>query len=181
VPIQAIHRHQGRFYCFVKEGDKWRPKPVTIGASNEKFVVINDGLSEKDFVALNPVELIDQVTLPDAPPPDGELIAAAEAPVVASETPATTPAAPPTSPVGESPAPHSSFNTGDIVAQIFERGDANADGALTRDELPAQFRDRFTTVDANGNGSIDKAELAAAMARHARERAADAGPAASGE
>jgi hypothetical protein len=65
----------------VKDGDGWRPTPVTLGSSNEKTVVISDGLTEKDFVALNPVELLDQVTLPDAPPPAGEALAAAPAEV----------------------------------------------------------------------------------------------------
>ena len=51
VPIQAIHRHQGRYYCMVKDGDTWRPMPVTLGSSNEKTVVISEGLTEKDFVA----------------------------------------------------------------------------------------------------------------------------------
>ncbi len=69
VPIQSVHRHQGRYYCFVKEQLGWRVQPVTLGPSNDKQVVIEDGLSEGQVVALDPGNLLELVTLPDVPKP----------------------------------------------------------------------------------------------------------------
>jgi HlyD family secretion protein len=174
VPIQAIHRHQGRYYCLVKNGDEWKPQPVVLGSSNEKSVVINEGLSEKDFVALNPVELLDQVELPDAPPPDAAIAANAEQPIaapivnVAAETSvAKNTATPPPA------APPSGSNPADIAQRIFARADANHDGMLTSDELPEQFRGGFAATDADSNGSIDQSELTAAMTRRMQANAAN--------
>ncbi len=185
VPIQAIHRHQGRYYCMVKNGDAWKPQQVTLGSSNEKFVVVNDGLSEKDFVALNPVELLSEVELPDAPPPD-----AAAGEQIADETrgeatPETVGVASPASPtaltfaVGESarPAPEGMPNPAAIASSIFARSDANNDGKLSQDEMPEQFRDNFAQTDTNGDGGIDQTELVTAMQRRMQQRtAASAGP-----
>jgi len=72
VPIQSVHRHQGRYYCFVKEEDGWRPQQVSLGASNEKQVVVKDGLEEGQVVAMNPGVLLDDVDLPQLPAAGGE-------------------------------------------------------------------------------------------------------------
>jgi hypothetical protein len=160
----------------VKAGEEWTAKPVTLGSSNEKFVVVNDGLTEQDFVALNPVELLEEVELPDAPPPDaaeGEQIAADARP--ASVTPIASPVAGSESannaPSQGAPDPAA------IAGAIFARGDANKDGKLSQDEMPEQFRSSFAQTDANGDGGIDQGEMQTAMQRRMRERAAaNAGP-----
>jgi multidrug efflux pump subunit AcrA (membrane-fusion protein) len=177
VPIQAIHRHQGRYYCMVRNGEGWKPQPVTLGSSNEKFVVISDGLSEQDFVALNPVELLDQVQLPEAPPPDGEMVADAGSPAAAvvvenAAPPAALNTTATTNESAPAAVPPAAPNPAAIATAIFTRGDANKDGVLTQDELPEQFRDGFAQTDANGDGSIDQSELTTAMTRRMQERAA---------
>jgi len=45
------------------------------------------------------------------------------------------------------------------------RADANKDGKLSGDELPPFMRDRLEQIDTNKDGSIDKTELEAGMAR----------------
>jgi Ca2+-binding EF-hand superfamily protein len=37
--------------------------------------------------------------------------------------------------------------------------DANGDGKLSQDELPARIADRFALADADGDGSVSKEEL----------------------
>jgi len=43
--------------------------------------------------------------------------------------------------------------------------DKNGDGKVGRDELPEQMQGFFDRMDANGDGSIDKAEIEAMRAR----------------
>jgi hypothetical protein len=43
---------------------------------------------------------------------------------------------------------------------LFSHADANEDGVLTEDELPAELWDRLSTGDTDGDGSIAPAELA---------------------
>ncbi|MCA9269763.1 MAG: HlyD family efflux transporter periplasmic adaptor subunit [Planctomycetales bacterium] len=182
VPIQAVHRHQGRYYCMVRDGAGWQAKPVTLGPSNEKQVVIVDGLKAAETIALNPTALIDQVTLPDLPPPvvsppGGAIAAAAESPAPPIGAPPGGPSGPPPSgdrPGGGSPsdrppggaagpAAGGRPNAAQIVASMFTRNDANKDGVLSEDELPERARENFAETDANGDGSIDRAEMTASI------------------
>jgi hypothetical protein len=62
---------------------------------------------------------------------------------------------PPGGGLGSGPAP-----SPDAVVDRFMQGDKNADGKLTKDELPAPFVERaFDAADANKDGSIDRDEL----------------------
>jgi Ca2+-binding EF-hand superfamily protein len=45
------------------------------------------------------------------------------------------------------------------IDRIFERFDANKDGRLTQDELPAQVAERIMEADADGDGAVTKEEL----------------------
>ncbi len=47
----------------------------------------------------------------------------------------------------------------------FDELDENKDGVLSREELPAAFRDRFAEIDTNKNGSVERPEIAAFLAR----------------
>ena len=44
-------------------------------------------------------------------------------------------------------------------ARIISQHDKNDDGLLDKDECPAQLRERFARIDANGDGKLSKAEL----------------------
>ncbi|SMX33136.1 EF-hand domain-containing protein [Actibacterium lipolyticum] len=43
---------------------------------------------------------------------------------------------------------------------MFDQLDANSDGVLTADEFEARMKERFATLDADGNGEISAEELA---------------------
>jgi len=43
--------------------------------------------------------------------------------------------------------------------QVMKSLDANGDGKLSQDELPARIADRFALADADGDGSVSKEEL----------------------
>jgi Ca2+-binding EF-hand superfamily protein len=47
----------------------------------------------------------------------------------------------------------------------FTEMDKDKDGKLSKEEFPEQARPMFETIDANGDGFVDKAENDAMMAR----------------
>lgn len=168
VPIQAVYRHRGRYYCFVPDQGGWQPQSVKIGASNERYVVIEEGLSDGDSVALNPAALLDVVDLPDLPEPGAEQIAAADAPLggvaaspggAAESGPRPAGGQPPQS----SPSDAAQPSAGQIVSMIFSRSDTDGDGRLSEDEMPERFRGNFSAADGNGDGFIDRAELTSVL------------------
>lgn len=64
VPVQAVVQRDSKFYCLVRERTKLAAREVLIGPSNEKFLVIRDGLTEGQEVAMNPRAHLDEVGLP---------------------------------------------------------------------------------------------------------------------
>jgi len=68
VPVQAMQAHGDRFYCFVREAGHWSAREVKPGPTNDKFFVIESGLSEGDRVSMNPRGLLAEVELPKIAP-----------------------------------------------------------------------------------------------------------------
>ena len=182
VPIQTIHRHQGQYYCFVKTALGWKVQPVVLGASNEKKVVIEEGLSQGDRVAMNPASLLDDVDLPqDAPtvevadPQALESKYSLQSGERAKPPAAEGPKASSPSDQATSQSPGGPRDSQAIVSAIFSRSDTNKDGKLAKDELPERFQAGFDETDTNNDNSIDRAEMAAAMAKRMRQRPATEG------
>lgn len=80
VPVQAVIEREGRHYCMLPGEDRDNAvsvREVAIGSTNEKFVKVEQGLSEGETVIVNPETFVDEldleqaVTLPvaDAAPP----------------------------------------------------------------------------------------------------------------
>lgn len=191
VPIQAIHRHRGRYYCIVRGGNAWQAKPVVLGPSNEKTVVIKEGILEGELVAMDPARQLDEVVLPDVPEPGADEIAQAQREVIAINNPASLPAVssePSGTGRGQSPPGGGAGlgNSGgsggfpqdpaEMAARMFTR-DANGDGKLSPDEVPDRIRDQFAVIDSNHDGAIDRAEMTAAMSQFSR---GSGGPSATG-
>lgn len=63
VPVQSIVERNRKYYCIAKNGAEWERKPVEVAATNEKFVMLKEGLEPGDKVALNPRELIEKLKL----------------------------------------------------------------------------------------------------------------------
>lgn len=61
-PIQSVIEHEGKHFCLIKNGTgRWTPREVIVGANNDNFVVVEDGLESGDVVALNPAILWDDI------------------------------------------------------------------------------------------------------------------------
>jgi multidrug efflux pump subunit AcrA (membrane-fusion protein) len=68
VPLAAVIEQGERHYCLVNEQGDWRPQLVRIGANNNTHVIVEDGLAQKDRVALTPFRYIKRSDLPELEP-----------------------------------------------------------------------------------------------------------------
>lgn len=68
VPLAAVIEYQERFFCLVRENDRWRTQAVTVGSNNNKDVIIESGLKAGDRVALTPFRYIKRSDLADQVP-----------------------------------------------------------------------------------------------------------------
>ncbi len=71
VPRQAVFKHGDQDYCLCVSGDQWEARPVTLGPSNGKTVVVRAGLAAGESVALCPEAYRDKVRLPPLGPGTG--------------------------------------------------------------------------------------------------------------
>ncbi|MCR4414011.1 MAG: efflux RND transporter periplasmic adaptor subunit [Thermoguttaceae bacterium] len=67
VPCQAVFKHGDQNYCICVEGDAWEARPVTLGPTNGKMVVIREGLEEGQRVVLCAAAHRDEVGMPEVP------------------------------------------------------------------------------------------------------------------
>lgn len=190
IPVQAIAEYKEHFFCLVDTPEGLQTKEVARGPSNDKTMVIMDGLREGDKVVLDPRSR-SELVFPDLPDP----------------TPVADTVKPPsvTAVTGKGPGGAKGDAAGGkggekggggekrgpptaaaMVARTMEEFDTNKDGKLQAAELaamPEDRRSRMGDVDTNKDGDIDKAELTAAMAKVAqmiRERMQQGGGGAPG-
>jgi len=68
VPVQAVYAYGDKFYTFVYQEGAWEVRQVVPGPTNDKFFVIESGLSEGERVSMNPRAYLAQVELPKISP-----------------------------------------------------------------------------------------------------------------
>ncbi|MCY2976101.1 MAG: HlyD family efflux transporter periplasmic adaptor subunit [Planctomycetota bacterium] len=194
IPVFAVYETEGHHLVLKQEGpNKWKTIEVQIGATNEKFVTINEGLAKGDVVVLNPRSHMKKMVIPDFPEIENreelaKVVAAANAtrakevealgitnPIAVDKNPATEARGPSTGEGAPSP--------GAIVTRIFQRLDTNADGKISLEEAASDERtaSRFSETDKNGDGLLDRGEMTSGMAaRMSRGAGAAGGPGGSG-
>ena len=52
IPIESVFEEEGKYFVYLKGGDKPKTAYVTLGISNDNYVHIKSGLSEGDTVYL---------------------------------------------------------------------------------------------------------------------------------
>lgn len=67
VPIQAVVQRDGQNWLYVKRNDQVVRRVVSLGLSNDQFVVVTNGIEAGELVVLNPDNLIDDSNPPEAP------------------------------------------------------------------------------------------------------------------
>ncbi len=68
VPVQAVIEQGGRHYCLMRGANRLEAREILLGSTNDKFLVIEDGLTEGEQVLLNPRLFLNEVELPTALP-----------------------------------------------------------------------------------------------------------------
>jgi hypothetical protein len=159
--VHAVYETKGHHFALKELPNKeWETVEVKIGATNEMFVTIEEGLKEKDAVVLNPRSHLDKMKLPEIEEiTDREKLAAiAKMPLGKGDS---------DGPGGG--AKGSGGNPAAAVAAIFSRVDSDGDGKISKEEAAADERmaAAFATNDKNSDGSIDKAELLSSFAQRA--------------
>jgi len=180
VPVFAVYETKGHHFVLKEEAPgKFKTVEVKIGATNEKFVTINEGLAKGDLVVLNPRSHADKMIIPEIPVvEDRERLASAVASASAlratelAKVSNPSEAAPGDKTRGEwsggqgqgggQGAPSATA----IVAMIFQKLDKNADGKISTAEAAEDERTagRFSETDKNSDGQIDQAEMTTSMA-----------------
>ena len=60
VPVQAVVQIGRETWCYVDNGDGIERRDLVLGATNERFIEIREGVDEGDRVVLNPTALVDE-------------------------------------------------------------------------------------------------------------------------
>lgn len=156
VPVQALFQHNGKFYCVFQNSKKLKHREVKIGPTNDKYVVIREGLQVGQEIVLNAAAVRDRLNLPPEKKKPGNGNGRRKSGSSGRSRPQSQPGEDRQQRPG-SPAAS--------VGQMFSRLDRNGNGLLEADEIPEQMKSRMADIDANGDGVIDCGELTAAMAR----------------
>lgn len=158
IPVHGLYEYKDHHFCLKKDGEKLETVEITIGATNEKTVTIESGLKEGDTIVLDPRKHLDLMKFPEI-----ATVSDREALAKIGEN-----AGPPTV-IIDGPSEGGGgggFDPSAIVERVFSGADTNSDGTIDSDEkagLNPQMADNFTKFDANGDGSLTKAELTQGM------------------
>ena len=164
VPVQAVLEHGGKHYCVLRNGSDWEPREVQVGATNDKFVVVQEGLQAGESVAMGVAALRGKLALPEVPreQPSRTMLAG----VPAADPPRAKPVGPKDSGKADDAAE---------ARKSFDLADKNRDGKLDKGELPAQYALIMDSIDANKDGVIDLAEWTTATRKPSLKRSPEPG------
>ena len=175
VPVQAVLEHGGKHYCVLRDGDGLEARQVTIGATNDKDVVIQEGLKQGEEVVIGAALYRDDLDLPELPPENEETIETAEARPPSPRPKQAEGGAQPAGPGGEA-RPGGRPRAGQLdPGKIFQARDQNGDGRLEGDEIPEQMKGNLSALDANGDGAVDRSEFEAVMQKMRQMRGGPGG------
>jgi len=164
VPVQAIVEHRKKLYCIVPGSEGPEKREVIIGASNEKHVVITEGLEEGDKVVQNAMKYREQVGLGEEKGKAEEETKTDEGPSESdSPEPGQGRGGPQGQQEGSGPAASGRPDPATIIAKVFQENDKNKNGKLEEDEVPAPMQAGFDDADTDGDGAISRQELSAAF------------------
>ena len=73
VPVQSVSQHKSKHYTYVVKGREVEKREVSIGETNDKYVVIESGLEEDELVVLDArARLADEAKKEEGTAPVGE-------------------------------------------------------------------------------------------------------------
>jgi hypothetical protein len=160
--VQAIYAHGNNYYCFVRDGSGWEARPIQRGPTNDRFIVIEEGLNVGEQIALAPRAIRDLVTLPKLSPEESQTIVRSVQPTEGQRV-VREPGG------GNALADERSGDAGGRSERgpadgMLAQYDSNGDGTLQLSELPDDLQDRIGAFDKDSNGELDGGETAAMRA-----------------
>ncbi len=87
IPVAAVVEYKQEFHCWVKTDKGMEKRPLKLGASNDQFIVVEEGLSEGDRVVLNPRDFVEEAQVEALKPLDETQPAESDEPNAEHEKP----------------------------------------------------------------------------------------------
>ena len=175
LPVHAVYETKKHHFALVKNGDSWDTREIKIGATNDKYVTVLNGVDVADMVVLDPRNHLDKMEIPAiAEVDDREKLVK-----IAAESPKGGPRSGPEAksaggpqggsaggPTGGPPGGGAGGRNPDAIASaMLSRMDTNGDGKLSAAEVAdnERMKSSFADYDANKDGSIDLGEMVAQL------------------
>lgn len=193
IPVHAVYESKRHHFVLVRDQNKWDTREIKIGATNDKFVTVKDGVEANDNVVLDPRNHLDKMDIPEFEDEDdrSKLVAMSNEPMPKS---ATAGAGGPGAGAGGPGAGASGAAAGGpgagrpgaqggapsadaIVGNTMKQLDTNTDGSISQEEAAASeyVKNAFSEYDANKDGKIDRAELTTVLRKRMAAMSGGAG------
>ena len=188
LPVAAVVEQQGRYFAWVEVPDgPTEQRSLVLGATNDKFVEVKDGILEGEAVLLNPravVAAAREISNTADVQAEGATNGAARSDASTTPSDDNGQAVPPpqvdtppskdesqSSPRGpddvaqERPRPVNRAGSAGGVADYISRLDKDGDGKLSKEESPSKLKQLFEVLDGNGDGFVNLKEMETAAKR----------------
>jgi len=194
IPVHAVYESKRHHFVLVRDQNnqnKWDTREIKIGATNDKFVTVKDGVEADDNVVLDPRNHLDKMNIPEFEDEDdrSKLVAMSNEPMPKSAT-AGGPGAGAGGPgagasgaaaggpgAGRPGAQGGAPSADAIVGIMMQRLDTNSDGSISQEEAASEERvkNSFSEYDSNKDGKIDRAELTTVLRKRMAAMSGGAG------
>ena len=65
VPVHAVYETKKHHFVLVQKGKEWETREIKIGATNDKFVTVGEGITPQEMVVLDPRNHLDKMKIPE--------------------------------------------------------------------------------------------------------------------
>ena len=192
IPVHAVYESKRHHFVLVRSKDKWDTREIKIGATNDKFVTVKDGVAANDNVVLDPRNHLDKMDIPEFEDEDdrSKLVAMSNEPMPKSAAagagapgagaggPGAAGGAAAGGPGAGRPGAQGGAPSADsIVTIMMQRLDTNSDGSISQEEAAAEERvkNSFGDYDSNKDGKVDRAELSTVLRKRMAAMSGGAG------
>ncbi|MEE2641925.1 MAG: HlyD family efflux transporter periplasmic adaptor subunit [Planctomycetota bacterium] len=175
IPVASIVKQGGKYFAWVDNSGKYERRELLLGASDENFVVIKDGVSEGEDVILNPRAVVEEAR-GDGDSSEGDVKEDVSKFGDTSKAPKVDPTKRPEQKESKdgdkkSPAGKKQYGKGGgksgggsfDPSAIFDRMDADSNGKLEGDEISSQWKSRLMAYDKDKDDAISKKEFSDGM------------------
>ncbi|MDA7864543.1 efflux RND transporter periplasmic adaptor subunit [bacterium] len=160
VPVAAIVQSTDGYLCWIRKDGQIERRNVTLGDTNDEYIIVQSGLAEGEEVVLNPLAHLKQAEK-EALKPGNSSRARSTSP---QKSPEKTADKVKTAKDKRDSAETPTKKSIDTESQtLLKAGDKNGDGFLQKDELAAKDQANFAKIDANKDNKISISELSTAL------------------